>query len=691
MATNEQDAEQAASDIEIEWQFDALDLRPIERWLAALPARASELRQAGQATSLPAIALSQGSEDSSDAPADGAVTALTALAKPSRRLVDRYLDTDDWRVARAGYVLRTRRHGRHDEATLKSLKPASTAGLRQRQELTELLPSGDIEQLSSDGPVGGRVGAMAGKKSLRQVLEVRTRRRPFSLRIGTQEVAELALDDTTIVGGDEAPVRLRRVEVEVDPAWITGLEPIVDDLVAACGLRVATLSKFEAGLLGLGLGLPGAPDLGPTTVTPSSTMAEAAFAVIRRHIRQLILREPGTRLGEDVEELHDMRVATRRIRAALDLFQDVLPVRAQTSRQELGWLGSVLGEVRDLDVQLERHVTDRAQVAELLGPVAARELEPLRELLLAERHEARGRMLVALDSERYEQLVDGLESLARSGSARRVPLSRTPAAVAMPELVDQRHRAATKAARRARRTGEAADYHRLRIRCKRLRYCLEFARDVMSGRTDRYVRHLTKLQDTLGRLQDDETAVDQLHKLATSRDPALPPETVYVMGAMAAHYRGDASGLLKRARKRVDVLKGEEWQELTRYMERRRHEATAHGPAHLATHGTDAQGAGSLASAPTPVAPGAPSTPPPPGAAAPAAADAPAPAGASPVPSTTSPDDPGAGLVAAGAPTSGAQEAPDPVPPADEAPSAELGPYDPGSSRRDGSNGVGEP
>ena len=332
MATNEQDAEQAASDIEIEWQFDALDLRPIERWLAALPARASELRQAGQATSLPAIALSQGSEGSSDASADGAVTALTALAKPSRRLVDRYLDTDDWRVARAGYVLRTRRHGRHDEATLKSLKPASTAGLRQRQELTELLPSGDIEQLSSDGPVGGRVGAMAGKKSLRQVLEVRTRRRPFSLRIGTQEVAELALDDTTIVGGDEAPVRLRRVEVEVDPVWITGLEPIVDDLVAACGLRVATLSKFEAGLLGLGLGLPGAPDLGPTTVTPSSTMAEAAFAVIRRHIRQLILREPGTRLGEDVEELHDMRVATRRIRAALDLFQDVLPVRAQTLR-----------------------------------------------------------------------------------------------------------------------------------------------------------------------------------------------------------------------------------------------------------------------------------------------------------------------------------------------------------------------
>lgn len=320
--------------------------------------------------------------------------------------------------------------------------------------------------------------------------------------------------------------------------------------------------------------------------------------------------------------------------------------------------------MRDLDVQLERHITDRAQVAELLGPVAAKELEPLRDLLHVERHEARGRMLEALDSERYEQLIDGLESLARSGAPRRVPLSRTPAAVAMPELVDKRHRAACKAARRARRTGEAADYHRLRIRCKRLRYCLEFARDVMSGRTERYVRHLTKLQDTLGRLQDDETAVDRLHKLAISSDPALPPETVYVMGAMAADYRADAAGLLKRARKRVDILKGDEWHELTRYMERRRHEATAH----RAAGGPDPERTGALAPTPTTAAPVA----------------------ATPAPSIPPVDDAGASLAAGGARVTGPPEAPDPVSSPDEVSSGELGPYDPGSSQPDGANGVGE-
>ena len=64
-------------------------------------------------------------------------------------------------------------------------------------------------------------------------------------------------------------------------------------------------------------------------------------------------KEPGTRLGEDPEELHDMRVATRRLRAALSLFEAVLPVRAQVFREELGWLARLLGTVRDLDVQLE--------------------------------------------------------------------------------------------------------------------------------------------------------------------------------------------------------------------------------------------------------------------------------------------------------------------------------------------------
>jgi hypothetical protein len=145
-----------AEPVEVEWQFDALDLRLVERWLAHLPNHVPEI---------------------------GEHVALSALAKTPQRHLDRYLDTEDWRIARAGLVLRTRQRGQREEATLKDRSEAKSSGLRRRLEITEVLPHEGIDALGVDGPVGRRVNAVAGRRPLRQVLEVRTRRRPFSLRL----------------------------------------------------------------------------------------------------------------------------------------------------------------------------------------------------------------------------------------------------------------------------------------------------------------------------------------------------------------------------------------------------------------------------------------------------------------------------------------------------------------------------
>ena len=259
--------------VEIEWQFDALDLRPVERWLATLPTLAIETGDGG---------------------------TVTALARPPRRLVDSYLDCDDWRIARAGFVVRTRRRGRHDEVTLKDSRPAEGSGLRQRLEVTEVLPPSGLAALGDDGPVGRRLRAIVGSRRLREVLQVRTRRRPFALRVGGADVAEIALDDTMIVvGTGQRPMQLRRVEVEVHPEWLDALEPIVEQLRMSCGLQPARLSKFEAGLLALGEEIPGTPDLGPTDVSAESTMGDLAFAVLRRQLAVVRAKEPGhaTRRG----------------------------------------------------------------------------------------------------------------------------------------------------------------------------------------------------------------------------------------------------------------------------------------------------------------------------------------------------------------------------------------------------------
>lgn len=541
-------------DVEVEWQFDALDLRPVERWLAGLPGTA--VAQVPESDGVP----------------------LLALAKPGRRLVDRYLDTEDWRVGRAGYVLRTRRHGRRDEATLKNLRPASQAGLRRRIEVTETLATGWTDVRRAPGAVGTRAAAMAGRKPLREVLEIRTRRRPFSLRVGGVEVAELALDDTTItVGAGEEPVRLRRVEVEVDPSWVGWLEPVVADLVAACGLRPATLSKFETGLLALGMEIPGTPDLGPTEAGPASTLGELAYVSLRRYVAALMAHEPGTRLGEDPEELHDMRVATRRLRAAIDFFEAVLPARAASLRSELGWLAQVLGTVRDLDVQIERAdgwVAD-ASTRDPTGFGASVALDAdaiaeIRHALVLQRALARRELLAALDSPRYSRLLQTARTLVRRGPAGRSPVVRQPAALAVPDLIGERHRRVARAARRAKRSGVPEDFHRLRIRCKRLRYALELTAVLYPSATGTFTRRLVRIQDHLGSMQDAEVAMDSLRRLALDAPGALSARTTFAAGALAERYRAEAVTLCADIPRHLDGLTGPAWRKLRASMQDRR-------------------------------------------------------------------------------------------------------------------------
>ena len=284
-------------------------------------------------------------------------------------------------------------------------------------------------------------------------------------------------------------------------------------------------------------------------------MGDLAFAVLRRQLAVIRDKEPGTRLGEDPEELHDMRVATRRLRAALALFSGVLPVRAQSFREELGWLGRLLGAVRDLDVQLEG-LAD-AQPARRRGlerRCPARDHDPLGALDPAcrERDAARAAMLMGLDSVRWDRLSRGLATMVQQGPARRSLAARVPAVIGMPDLVVERHSAVAKAAKRAKKSGVVADFHRLRIRCKWFAMRSSSVRRSTGDAPRRFVRQLTALQDELGPMQDAEVASIRLADLATGARH-LPPATVFVMGGMAERHRRDVDRLLRAPAQRAET------------------------------------------------------------------------------------------------------------------------------------------
>ena len=120
------------------------------------------------------------------------------------------------------------------------------------------------------------------------------------------------------------------------------------------------MSKFEAGLQAHGIVPSTTPYLGPTQTSADDTARAYGLAKLRVQFGEFLRHEPGTRLGEGVDAVHDMRVATRRMRAAIATFGEALPADFQRLSGELRWFGRVLGEVRDLDVHIEALRSDAA-------------------------------------------------------------------------------------------------------------------------------------------------------------------------------------------------------------------------------------------------------------------------------------------------------------------------------------------
>ena len=537
-----QSQEQSSPDVqEVEWQFEALDVRPVGRWL-----------ENGAGEQNPSVT---GGE--------------------TREISDTYLDTEDWRIYRAGYALRIRRtKGKSKaEATMKLLVSENSVlglqpGLRSRREISEALDNAEPKTLeAASGPVGERIRVLAGAKSLRPLFETKTHRSTYRLDLNGSEVGEVVLDETAIpLENGAEPARLQRVEVEVEPEALSRLEPFVKRLRDGCKLSPATASKYESGLFAQEITPPELPEFGPTGVDDSLSTGEFAFRVMREQFRIFLSHEPGTRIGEDPERLHDMRVAIRRVRAAMKIFEKSVPVRTQKFRDEFKWVAGSLGEVRDLDVQLERLDGWISYAA----PQDREPLEALRTLLEEQRAKQRKAMLRTLDSRRYARLVESFGEFLRRGPSRRTQASRQPILVAAPDLIRKPYRKVRKLGDHLTEESSGEEYHELRKKGKRLRYALEFLSNIYGDPTKNLIKPLKNLQDVLGDHQDAKVATAHLRQLSVIKghSPKLPPETIFVMGSIAQRYDTRARELRAKFPKAYSRIRGKRWKKLKGVMEK---------------------------------------------------------------------------------------------------------------------------
>jgi len=523
---------------EIEWQYDSKDIDIVATWLKTYP---------------------------SDA-------ALTVTEQATREQVDVYLDTADWRMLRAGYGLRIRRKSGHAEATMKSIA-AAVDGLRQRREINETLSSDSDDSCEliagAPGDVGQRVRKIVGKNPLQVLFETHTRRAVYTVTQKGRQLGEVDLDNATFPGGNpDHAISLQRIEVETagEPQDVKDLTEFVKRMVKDCHLREAKLSKFEAGMKSRDLKphqITGA-DFGPTDSDDTSSAGALAWAMLRRRFAAMLAREPGARLGEDAEEVHLMRVAIRRLRAAFSLFRDALPQSVNRIRTELSWVATELGATRDLDVMIEQinlWVAKSADADADADADAANAHRAVVDLLTALRAEEHQRLLDIFDSRRYEKFAADFSRMLRkppSGPS----WADTPARTAMPELIKDRYRKGRKAGDKLQPDSPAPDYHQLRIRIKRLRYGLEFTKGLYGKPVSATLTGMRALQDTLGMYQDTQIAIARLQAIKTERQDTLPPETISAIDAVARHYEQRAVKLLDRFPKAYQHLKGKTWKRL---------------------------------------------------------------------------------------------------------------------------------
>ncbi|MCU0311056.1 MAG: CYTH and CHAD domain-containing protein [Acidimicrobiales bacterium] len=432
-----------------------------------------------------------------------------------------YVDTEDLRLVRNGVSLR-RRTG--EGATRWTLKLPSTGGdgdALRRREFDVETDVGSVPPELADLVVGWVRGA-----ALAPVATIRTTRHRVDLLRDGRRLAEVDDDVVTVVEGDEVAARFREIEVELADGASSDLLALVAGALERAGAGAPDRTTKVVRALGPRALAP--PDLTVAEVGPRATTAEVVRAALAEAARRLVERDHVVRLDDDVEGVHQARVATRRLRTVLATFGPVLDGDVvEGLRAELGWLAGLLGVVRDTDVLLER-LRDAASTLDAVdrGAVAA-----VLARLERERAERFASLLGEMRTARYVELLDRVVATALEPPLTRA--ARGPAAEAVAALVRPRWIGLRRAVAGLGPQPAEDDLHEVRILVKKARDAVEVVVPVVGQPARRLADALDVLQRELGELSDAAVAQEWLRALT----PSVPPAQAMVVGQLVGDQR----------------------------------------------------------------------------------------------------------------------------------------------------------
>jgi len=413
---------------------------------------------------------------------------LVGVREDARRFQTVYVDTRDLRLARWGCSLRHR----GGEGWTVKLPPTMAGVLLVRGEHVFPGEANRVPAAAAD-----LLAAFVRGAELVPVVRLRTIRRRIELRdVEGTPVGEVVDDEVSIMDGARVAGRFREVEVEVGPTVPEeALGAVLGRLREAGAAPTDGTPKY---LRALGARASEPPELVVPDLPPNATVADVVGGALTSSVVRLLTHDAGVRLGEDPEDVHQARVATRRLRSDLRTFRDLLDPEWDASlREELGWLGGELGAVRDTDVQLMRMrgriellpAEDRPDGERLLGDLEAR------------RTAAREELLREIRIPRYTALLDRLVEAARE-PAILPEVAGEPAGKVLGALMERPWKHLKSTAGPLGRGAADEELHLVRIRAKRARYAAEALAPVFGKPAHAFAEAAIALQDILGEHQD---------------------------------------------------------------------------------------------------------------------------------------------------------------------------------------------
>ncbi len=462
---------------------------------------------------------------------------LSGEATPSRKLTSVYFDTPDWVLHRNRIALRVRRSGR--AAPVMTLKwPAEAMeGVFARGEIEFPVAKLQPDLKLFDGEMAEKLRELLGDNPLEAKYETRVTRVTRLVSHGAAQI-EAAFDEGVIAVGERSRP-LCELELELKSGEARELYEFAALVADSLPLVLDIVSKAERAFHFAKGSAPAPLKMRPAALPPEVILDEGVARVALGCCDHFIANWAALRDGDDPEAIHQMRVALRRLRAALAMFRRVIPCgEFELFRAEARDLATVMGPARDCDALRELVES---------GPLAhfgeRKDFSPLLDALEQRRVSDYQQARAMLASKRPTLFVLKLNAfVARRGwrnalSVEELSILTGTIDVFASQALEQLN---SRVLKRGKNLAELPDAqrHRARIALKNLRYGAEFFAPCFDNTRNAaaFIRATAQLQNVLGAHNDAASAdhfLSQLHDSGAARAAGLVTGW-YARGAVIA-------------------------------------------------------------------------------------------------------------------------------------------------------------